>query len=297
MKPLGTLGVGYPSAQPARPSPTPLRDPVPLDFTRMKEIEQRGGIVAAIVAGLSQARTIRVHQAGGALTEAIVHPQCKSFEFLYRVQPTDAMFEPALNPEQPVFIELGAYVVPQQMVLFLFDTSADIYVPDGIIPTDCRQIENRRLSHSLGWYVSINGVVPANVQYQIEPLPAQTGSQGFVPQSISQGTVGSPAFAGLPSSSVATTPQQVFAQARGRRFAQAGPGLSLQPQRRTHVGARDLPFLWIAKAGDVVRSQLFVFRALGTPVCFFEYSIAGMLLPANWAENLVDATRPGDLIP
>lgn len=258
------------------PAPGPRADAPVLDPARGHEAPPRpyqgGGIQPGCTAD-------RVMLMGGALNQLIMHPSVVPFEMLYRRLPEEAMFSPDVSPEKPFVGELGAFRVPNSMVLMIFDLRPDIYRFSGVDPTDFLPVESRSLASKVGFEVTVDQVHPGNVQFQLDPIPFQQGaSQAFQPP---------------PGNPQQPQPQAAFNIAAANRFANAaGAGLSLLPQRPTRYGARSIPFTLYVRSNSVFQARLVVFRRLRRPVAFFEYDIAGILVPSNWIDTMNECMKP-----
>lgn len=228
----------------------------------------------------------RVQLAGGALNTLLVHPEIIPFEQLYRKLPEEGMFLPNVSPETPFAFELGAFRVPQQFALLLFDLRPDIYRLSGIDPGDTVPVEARRFSSVMGFEITVDQRHVGNTRFEIDPQAisatqeAFSGPQNFQTQFIGDGIS-------------IDTPIAAFDNVAASSFASAaGAGLSLLPQRPTRYGATSIPFTLYVRAGQVVQVRAVVFRPVPSPVAFIEYDIAGLLVPGVWIDAINECMKP-----
>lgn len=208
----------------------------------------------------------RVILAGGALTSRLTHPAFSFFEQVWRRFPEQGIFSSTVTFEHPVSIPMGQFRVPKNQALLLFDLRPDIYTFASMDPFDWIPFPPRRLSGQVGWDVMINGSRPPNTRYELQPIVRQADQASVNAE---------------------------FAAARANAFgASLGPGTALQPQRHQRYGPRELPLtLWVHE-NQTFQVNAGVFRRILAPVAFFEFDLAGILMPANLAADIFDATSP-----
>lgn len=222
----------------------------------------------------------RVLLAGGAIQSMIMHPSVTPFEQLYRRLPEEGMFAVGVSPTKPFSFELGAFRVPGNMALMLFDLRPDIYRFSGIDAGDFVPVEARRFGSIMGFEITVDQKQPANIQFQVNPVPVQRGTpQAYTPP-ISQ-------------SGQQVQPQSTFNIATASGFgAAAGPGLSLMPQRPTRYGPMSVPFTLFARSGQTVQVRCVIFRRIPSPIAFIEYDIAGMMMPEQTLDAMLGCMSP-----
>jgi hypothetical protein len=221
----------------------------------------------------------RVIMAAGALSERITHPTFQFFEQIWRRLPEQGIHSTTVTPERPISIPMGAFRVPKQQALLLFDLRPDIYTFSGLDPNDWVPVEERRFSGQIGWDVTVDGTRQANTYYELQPLPRQSNQVGL-------GDVSTPDPGTL-------APASAFAAARANAFgASLGAGTALQPQRHQRYGPESLPLtLWV-KEGQTFTASAGVFRRIMSPIAFFEFGLAGILMPANLAADIFEEIQP-----
>jgi hypothetical protein len=219
----------------------------------------------------------RVLLAGGAIQGLIMHPSITPFEQLFRRLPEEGMFAVGVSPEKPFSFELGAFRVPGNMALMLFDLRPDIYRFSGIDAGDFVPVEARRFGSIMGFEITVDQKQPANIQFQVNPVPIQRGTPQAYTVPIGQGA--------QPQSAVNIATASAFGTA-------AGPGLSLMPQRPTRYGPLSVPFTLFARSGQTVQVRCIIFRRIPSPIAFIEYDIAGMMMPEQTLDAMLGCMSP-----
>lgn len=220
----------------------------------------------------------RFVQAGGRLTADILHPAATPFEQLYRRLPEEGMYSPSVTPSNPFTFELGSFIVPDRMSLLIFDLRPDIYRFSGVDPGDFLPIETRRFGSIMGFDLTVDQKRPGNTYFEIDPVQIQrTSQQAF----ISQNAVHPTFNAGQ------------YAIGNANKFSNvAGVGTGLLPQRPTRYGALSVPFTIIARSGQTVQVRCVIFKPLPAPIAFVEYDMAGILVPEQWTNNMLESIKP-----
>lgn len=247
----------------------------------------------------------RVVLAGGELASLIVHPEIVTFERMYRRLPEGGMFDATVSPNRPFQFELGAFKVPDLYTLILFDMRPDIYRLSGLDPGDAVPVESRRFSNIMGFSINVDQHQQGNVDFQLDPVAIQTtAQQAFTPQAQMGPGSASAGFASLNADFVVVgpgaqpPPAASFNIAQANSFAAAGNvGTALLPQRPTRYGPLNVPFTFIARSNSVVQLNCLIFRRLPSPVAFFEYDIAGMLVPELWIDQIIECSKPLTRVP
>lgn len=246
----------------------------------------------------------RVVQAGGIMTQLLVHPSFVPFEFLFRKLPEEGVF--TATPERNFVFELGAFDVPQQMTFCLLDYRFNVHRLNGAAVGDTVPIEDERLATLLGYDWLVDQYRPTNLRMEIDPVPIEATKDAFQPQPsagvIATGSGGTatsdPTRFGLPAFAPSSGPQQATqAQFNAANFARsatpAGPGLSLLPQRTRRVGAPPpFPFTRPVRSDQTLSFQVVIFKPVPIPLAFFEVSFTGVIMPANTLEDMFEGMKP-----
>ncbi len=269
---MGALGQIGPPAAPTEPVPVLGQEP--------------RSCVAPMDPGMENARNWcgagRVVLAGGALNSVMVDPQFIPFERLYRALPEEGMFSPNTSPSRPVVFELGAFRLPSNMALLLFDMRPDVYRWSGVDAGDYVPVEARRFGSCMGfdlWVDQRHSL--AAVEYQLDPQPiGWTGSIAFAPNP------GGTDLSSTMDISAATT----FG-------SPAGTGNALMPQRPTRPGAQNIPFMMLAKSGQTVQLRCVIFHPIPSPIAFIEYSMSGLLMSEQVVEAYLECSKAKAEVP
>lgn len=223
----------------------------------------------------------RIIEAGGNLSNQLLHPSIIPFEQLYRRLPEEGMFSSAVTPTNPFSFELGAFQVPPRMTLALFDLRPDIYRFSGVDPGDYVPVEARRFGSIMGFDLTVDQHRLGEVNFQIDPVAIQrTTQQAFQNNNNVHPEANAGQFA-IGSTSAFASP--------------SGAGTSLLPQRPERFGALSIPFTIYARSGQVVQVRCVIFRRMPTPIAFIEYDMAGVLVPEAWMDSILQAVKPPQL--
>lgn len=228
----------------------------------------------------------RVVLAGGALNTLLVHSAILPFERLYRIDATEAMFDPDLAPSRPFTCTIGFFRVPSSFDLVVTDLRPDIYRYAGVGAGDTVPVEARRFSTAIGYDLIVDEQHPGNIELDVIPVPPQQGL-AFAPGFDADVN----AFAELVSQGINPFARMNIAAAQQATGA-AGAGLSLLPQRPTRYGPQALPFSLYARSGQTVQVKAVVFRPMPMPIAFIEYDLAGLLLPSSWVRTMEECMKP-----
>lgn len=241
----------------------------------------------------------RVAQAGGAISQLLVHPSFVPFEQLFRKLPEQGVF--TATPERNFIFELGSFEVPQQMAFVLLDYSFNIHRLSGAAAGDTVPIERERLATLMGYDVKINNTRKGNLMYELDPQPIEATQEAFAPQQTGGTILSAPSAPPTPgvlpifpdgSGPQPATPLQFSAASFQRVASPAGPGLSLLPQRPQRQGARDVPFTYVATENQRVTFEVVIFKPIPIPLAFFEVDATGMLVPQNVLSDMFDGMKP-----
>jgi hypothetical protein len=216
--------------------------------------------------------------AGGQLGSDILHPTAIPFEQLYRRLPEEGMFSESVSPSNPFVFELGAFTVPTNMALMIFDLRPDIYRFSGVNSGDFMPIEQRRFASIMGFDITIDQKRQGNTYFQLDPVPIQRTSQ----QAFENNNLNNPSFnAGQ------------FEIGRSDKFAAtSGASTALLPQRPERFGALSIPFTLFAYSNQTVQVRCVIFKPIPSPIAFIEYDMAGILVPQPWAKKMIEAVKP-----
>lgn len=234
----------------------------------------------------------RVVQAGGALSQLLMHPSFTPFEVLFRRLPEEGVFE--ATPQRNFRFELGAFAVPSRMSFVFVDYRFDIFRLSGAVAGDFVPLEERRLADRIGYDVKINDYRKGNLRYELDPRPIQIQRQDY--QGQQRG--GTTAFGPLPfvpppgAGPAAPTPAQFAGANFARASTPAGTGNALLPQRTQRQGPLPLPFTYVAEGDQRVAFDVVVFKPIPIPLAFFEVSVTGLLIPANLLSDMLEGMRP-----
>jgi len=214
-------------------------------------------------ASVTRIQTVRAQQPGGELMGYIQSDGLTWFEQMYRVLPPVGVYNAI--PSKPVTFAMGAFRVPQSMVLVILDYSFNIYRFSGATAGDFIPVEEGRLSTQVGWDIQVDGNRPGNLRFQLIPQVQSQRQQAF------------------PVTTPGTTPQQFqFDLARAQaNQGPAGPALALLPQRRHRDGLVQVANTYVARSNSVLSVWCSVINRIPIPLGFFEADICGMLLPQN----------------
>jgi hypothetical protein len=255
-------------------APAPARSATPLS-------PKAGERLASGEFGSATNRAFNVDRfvmAGGQFNSDILHPSVIPFEQLYRRLPEEGMYAANVTPSNPFVFELGAFTVPDFMSLLIFDLRPDIYRFSGVDSGDFVPIESRRFGSIMGFDLTVDQRRQGNVYFEIDPVAIQRTSQ----QAFTDNNTVTPSF----------NPGQ-YAIGKANQFASvAGVGTALLPQRPTRFGALNIPFTLYARSKQTVQIRCVIFRRLPAPVAFIEYDIAGVLVPEQWTNNMIEAVKP-----
>lgn len=230
----------------------------------------------------SSCSTARVHLAGGTLMQYIGHPSIIPFESVYRRFPQDGIF--TASPTEPFRFEMGAFRVPEQMVLVMLDQRFDIYRPSGFAAGDFIPFEDRRLPISVGWNMRATTQLQGNFHYELQPYAPTDAFQQF-------GSNPNPGF--IPGGNGQLAPPGAFAQAQAMQVLGAsGAGDQVMQQRHHRDGLMKVPFPFYIREKEALQFECVVFNAIPVPVAFFEVEVVGVLLPLNQVSELNNSMVP-----
>lgn len=223
------------------------------------------------------AATIDVHLPGGELLQQLLHPSVTVFDQIFRIQPEEGWFNPAVSPNNPVQFEIGNFRVPRGVHLWMQNYEFAIYRQSGADAGDSIRCEDDRFNGSVGFDLTVNGTRPASILVQLDPVPATTARNGFGAVSGSgESTVVTPGV--IQSSNVGNTSSQ---------------GQSLMPPRSTRMGApAPNPFTVVVKENQNISLTCVLLRPIRSPLAFVQGELQGYLMQTNASEALLNRMRP-----
>ncbi len=260
--------------QPGRPVPLVTDQPPP------EPRPTPGAFARPITPAEVRARADRVQLAGGALNNVLSDEAATTpFEQLFRRLPEEGIHNPLNSPTRPFIFECGAFQVPPQQMLILFDLRPDIYRFQGVDPNDALPVEARRFGTAVGWEITIDKNHPGNTRFELEPVQRQDGLE----YALGKDAINNPG---------AVPTAAAFVQQRRNRFgATSGAGLSLMPQRPFRFGPSSLPLTLTVRENQVFAIRAVVFKPIASPIACFEFDMAGLLVGANLGQGLFDMMR------
>lgn len=225
---------------------------------------------------------VRTILAGGQLMQLINHPSVTSMERLFRKYPLPGAF--TATPSRPFTFELGALLVPSQMVLVLLDYRFAIYEPSGVVVGDTEELEDRRLSTSVGYQLLFDEKRSDNINYELTPSNPTQNTQTFE-------AYNNPGI--IPGEGLSQPTQATFDRLRSANTrASVSSGASTLPQRHRRDAQLAMPFTYIVNAGQQVNLRVTIFQGIPMPVSFFEGELSGMLTSANALARFIKEITP-----
>lgn len=213
---------------------------------------------------------VRVVLAGSRLMSLVNHPSVVPLERVFRRIPLAGAF--TATPSNPFSFELGAVEVPAQMALVLLDYRFAIYVPDGLVPGNTEELEDRELSTSIGYDLRFNDRRPDNVRYDLTPSPPTvTATETFKP-------FNNPGV--IPGEGLSQVSESTFQQLRASNTrSSVSSGSATLPQRHRRDAQLAMPFTYIVQSNQRVNMRVNIFEAVPMPIAFFEGELSGMFMP------------------
>jgi hypothetical protein len=216
-----------------------------------------------------------VHEPGAAIAAQVIHPDTTIFERLYRKLPEESWFSPLLTPRSPVIFEIGAYRVPKDMELWIFDYEFSVFRPSGINPGDSVMAEDWHYSGFMGFDLLVGLDHQTNAKFELDPtattLQRDTFRQdpNYAPTAIDFNRSMTNSFAATTSSST-----------------------SLLPVRNTTMGPRGGPFTIVVTESRVVSITCVIFQQVTGVVNWIQGDLSGYLLKKNTSTSLLEGVRP-----
>ena len=227
---------------------------------------------------------LRTVLSGGKLGSLINHPSVTPLERVFRRLPLPGVY--SASPQAPFSFELGAVRVPDNMVLVMFDWRFAIYEPSGIVAGDSQELEDRRLSTSIGYEIKFNEHRADNVRYELTPSDPNVAAEESASEWIDAGTT-------LPGSQLSGVSAATFQRLRATNSRVAvSSGSSTIPQRHRREAQLDMPFTYIVQSNQRVNMKVHVFESIPMPLAFFEGELSGMFVSSTELLAFVKATDP-----
>jgi len=216
--------------------------------------------------------SVRTVLAGGELMKLLNHPTLTPLERIYRRTPPPGAF--TATPANPVQFELGALEVPNQMAFVLLEQRFAIYIPSGVVAGDFEELDDRRLSTSVGYDILFTDSRQANLRYELTPSPPTISTETFAPNV-------DPGF--IPGGSLSPVSAATFQRLRGSNTRNTvGSALSTLPQRhRREAQLGGMAFTYVLPAKQRLNYQVKIFQGIPFPVGFFEVEFSGMFMPVK----------------
>lgn len=240
---------------------------------------ERGGIPSQAVG----AHAVRVNLAGNFISSLVTPKSITPLERLFRKNAVSGVF--TASPTRPFRFELGTLDVPQSMSFVLLDYRYAIYAPSGVAAGDTYELEDGRISTSVGYDLTFSGSRMADIAYQLEPVdPQPSVASSFSPDS----NAGS-----IPGNGISGVPPSLFDQIRAdSSAASANVALSTQPQRHRRDAQLAMPFTYIVAANKRVSLSVVVFRPIPFPISFFQGELSGFLIAQQALDAFMDKVVP-----
>ncbi len=215
------------------------------------------------------------HEPGGLVVAGVVHPAITILKWGWRVLPEESWYSPFVGPQSPIQFELGAFQVPDNSDLWLFDFECSVYRFSGLDPADWVKAENGRFSGMMAFDLAFNNTRLGNVRWELDPHAIQLQRDVFaVPYNQLQ-------------------PASAFNKNAANSFAAtASQGLALFPPGVDRLGPRNGPFAYISSEGVRVALSTVIWRRLTSPVACVEGVIAGYILPRQLSQQLLAEISP-----
>ncbi len=220
----------------------------------------------------------RFIKSGGTFLDEIFPEEFTVFERTFRRTPVEGMYNPQVSRKRPFVFELGAIKVNPNQVLFVFDFIPNIYIFSDVDPGDSIPVQPGRFGSQIGWDLKVSEKRSADLDFQLNPIQINFDSyQAY--------------FSNNPADKTVSGNQANIAS--GSAYANvAGTGTALLPQRPRRYGPMSIPWTLYAKSSETVQASCAIFRPLTTTLAFFEFNIAGILLPQGYADYIIKTIKP-----
>lgn len=213
-----------------------------------------------------------IHEPALSLVQGLQSSATLTEEKMFRIQPDDGWFDPAVSRTNPVKIFFGSYNVPKHRAYLLFDYRFAAFVLSGVSPGGFEAAEPGQFSNQMGFDVQVGGGHFADISYQLEPVPAPREVQQF--------------------SSGSTAPLPTFAQVGTHSFASAsGLGTTMLPLEDKRMGPRQGPFTVVAQPGSTVSLVGVIFSPIEEPLGCLEGRVMGYGIEYTLLQSLLERTR------
>jgi len=233
-----------------------------------------GGNPAA-AADTSVQKPTRVVQSGAFFANIARNPLLRIFEYVQRTEPNESWFDPARDPSHPTQFELGTVKPQQGQTLVCMEYEIRPYRFSGINAYDFMPLPDGRLSGSMGYTIRINGSYPADLKYQLDPIPSTVTASSTPP-------------GGNPFNLANQLSADNFAVVRASEYASAaGFGTSLMPQSPRMFGPANRPWAEVLQEEQAMTIYGVVFRQVESPIAFVQTRVSGYLGPTTLVSKLL----------
>jgi len=246
---------------------------------------------SAGVPGMGEAPAL-VHQPGGDFINKLLHPSLQPFEDFYQILADQSWFGPGVSPGQPTQFEMGNFRVPKGMTLFVTETEGGALRFSGIDPGAEVRVEAYRFINQVGFQYLVDQTSTQRGTYQLQPQPVVLAQPSYYQPAGQSNTNIGPISLDAPL--LRRTPEFAFAQNRTRQFASAASaGTALQPfWDRPHPGSENIPWIVMAREGQVVSVRCVIFRPIAIPLASMTYRHSGVLMHTQTADSILARMRP-----
>jgi hypothetical protein len=233
---------------------------------------------------------VSVHQPGGDFINALLHPSLQPFEDFYQILADESWFNPNLRPSMPIKFDMGNFRVPRGMALVITEAEGGALRFSGIDPGAEVKVENWRFINQVGFEYLIDQTTTQRGTYQLQPQPVTNTAQPPFYQPAGQANSNTATFA----TEVRRTPDFLFDDARSRQFGSpSSAGTNLKPfWDRPHPGSINIPWMILAREGQVVSVRCTIFRPIAIPVVSMTYRHSGVIMHAQTTDAILARVRP-----
>lgn len=225
-----------------------------------------------------EAPRVQVVNPLGSMYEHFQHPMFDPFERQFRVQPTDAFFDPDRSPSNPFTFSIGGFKAAkdQFLVVLGYRFSAAKF---GLTSGDTVPLEDGRMGLLWAFDLDVDGRRDRQCQYEIDPVPISTTRAAF---ELVAGTNGS-----------RTQQAAYFDKNAANSFAiTAGPGKSALPFQSQHFGPQAPAFTIMVRPNQTIQGSCIIFRPLEVPLAYVQFDVSGYILPPNLVERFQREVQP-----
>jgi len=200
------------------------------------------------------------HEPGGTLVRNLQTIAFDTFEYSFARFPDASVYTPSVSLARPVVFEIGTYAVPKGRTLLLTNYQFGLTGLSGLDPGAVGELPLDQFQGSVGFDLTVGGVRPSTLYYQLVPVPKPTrASSGEIGSVVIPSQVLSPAVAGA---------------------------LSLLPPRAARQGDPRQPFTEYVQEGQEVKVSAVIFRRISVPPTSIKASLQGYLISQQVSEAL-----------